>query len=144
MFGLSKKEKIVKLQKELVELQKYASHFYDLKKDVEDRAFYELLTLAETKGISAIEASSTTDGELILSEVVLNRQFAFYYNEQAIQTYSKLRKLETGIAPPLSRDGWLYDIVKPSGWHCVKSEIKGMCHSLISDVDIRLKEYSEE
>jgi hypothetical protein len=144
MFGLSKKERLIKLEKELFELQKNASHFYDLKKDVEDRAFYELLKLAEEKGISALDASSTQAGELILSEVVLNRQFAFYYNELAIQTYSKMRKLQTGTASPISKEGWLNEIVKPSGWHCVKPEIKGMCHNIISEVDVRLKQYCED
>lgn len=144
MFGLSKKERLEKLQKEFIELQKNASHFYDMKKDVEDRAFYELLKLAEENCVSALDASSTTDGERILSEVVLNRQFAFYYNELAIQAYSKLRNLQTGTTSPISKDGWLNEIVKQSGWHCVKSEIKGMCNNIISEVDIRLKQYGDK
>lgn len=135
MFGLSKRERIKKMEINLSSLQNHAKHFYYLKTGIEENAISELLSLAENNAYTAKEAANTQQGKEILSEIVLNRQYALYYNELAIQLRSKIYKLKTGTAPLHSRGEWLSKIVATSGWDIVMAEIESTCGNLILDID---------
>lgn len=143
MFGFSKRKRINNL-KELVDKLKIETiSFYNKKEAAEGRASLELYNLAESKGITARAAASTPEGIDILAEVVLNRQYAFYLNEQTIQAYYKLCRLENKDINVISGDNWLNKIVKESGWFPICSEIEVICGHLIKDVDLQLKKFKE-
>jgi len=141
MFGFSKKEKIASLQKQLTKAKSDAKHFYNAKGQVEERAFYDLAELARDKGISASEAAKTKEGLVILSEIVLNRQWAFYLNEQAIQLQAQInaligQKYGDSLA---DKSLWFDKVVTPAGLDIVMDQLEPMCGKLISEVDDYLK-----
>lgn len=65
-----------------------------MKYDAEERAFVELCDLSIRMGVEPDVAAKTQQGIDILADVVLNRQYAFYLNEKAIQIYSQIFLLE--------------------------------------------------
>lgn len=143
MFGFSKRKRIKSLEELVDKLKRETLSFYSRKQDAEGRASLELYNLAESKGITAKAAASTPEGIDILAEVVLNRQYAFYLNEQTIQAYYQLCRLENKDINVISGDDWLNKIVKNSGWLPVYSEIEVICGQLIKDVDLQLKEFKQ-
>ncbi|WP_196208882.1 hypothetical protein [Citrobacter sp. Res13-Sevr-PEB04-36] len=137
MFGLSKKEQIASLQKQLTKAKSDAKHFYSVKGEVEERAFYDLAELAREKNTSAREAAKTKEGLIILSEIVLNRQWAFYLNEHAIQIQAQINSL---IDPDYLNDLadksiWFDKVVTPAGLDIVIDQLEPMCGKLIGEVD---------
>lgn len=141
MFGFSKSEQIASLKKQLEKAKSNAKHFYNMKGDVEDRAFYNLAELARNNGTSARVAAKTKEGILIISEVVLNRQWAFYLNEEAIQIQAKINAL---MGPTYSNDVagksfWFDKVVTPAGLDIVMDQLEPMCGKLIDDVDEYIK-----
>ncbi|WP_112924352.1 hypothetical protein [Escherichia coli] len=137
MFGLSKKEQIASLQKQLTKAKSDAKHFYSVKGEVEERAFYDLAELAREKNTSAREAAKTKEGLIILSEIVLNRQWAFYLNEHAIQIQAQINSL---IDPDYLNDLadksiWFDKVVTPAGLDIVMDQLEPMCGNLIGEVD---------
>lgn len=141
MFGLSRKEQIASLQRQLTKAKSDAKHFYNVKDEVEERAFYALAELARDKDISAGEAAKTKEGLIILSEIVLNRQWAFYLNEQAIQIQAKINAM-TGSRHNddlADKTTWFDNVVTPAGLDIVMDQIQPMCGKLISEVDNYLK-----
>lgn len=141
MFGFSKKEQIASLQRQLTKAKSDAKHFYNAKGEVEERAFYDLAELARDKGISASEAAKTKEGLIILSEIVLNRQWAFYLNEQAIQIQAQINALiGQKYGDRLSdKSLWFDKVVTPAGLDIVMDQLEPMCGKLISEVDDYLK-----
>lgn len=145
MFDFLKRKSVQTLEKKVRELNAQATHFYKAKDNVEENAYYELLTLAQDKGLTAKAAAETKEGQLILSEIVLNRQYALYLNEQAIQTYAELRRLNGAQAASFSKEAWFNEVVKPSGGdHIIKKEIPFFCDKLITDVENELLEQNIE
>lgn len=134
MFGLSKKEKILSIERKIENLKKNALIFYNYKSDVEETAFRDLLSLSVKNKISPDAAAKTEEGIEILSEIVLNRQYAFYLNEQAIQLYSELYRIKNGKLPSTSKKGWLYEVVKSSGWEIIMQELPAMSQHIINEV----------
>lgn len=134
MFGLSKSERIKKLWEEVEEEKKHASHIYKFKENAEERAFSELCNLAFKKNLPPNVVAKSPEGVSILAQVVLNRQFAFYLNEKAIQTYAKIFNLQNERDTHDSEE-WLEQVVKKAGWEVVSAEIPTMCSNLIDDAD---------
>lgn len=139
VFGILTRSKIKKLRAELAETQKLASHFYKMKYDAEERAFVELCDLSIRMGVEPDVAAKTQQGIDILADVVLNRQYAFYLNEKAIQIYSQIFLLEKRRGTH-DREEWLNEVVKKSGWEVVSSEIPLICADLIEEAKERLSD----
>ncbi|AST68779.1 hypothetical protein BFG07_08815 [Kosakonia cowanii] len=137
MFGLSRKERIASLQRQLTKVKNDARHFYNVKGEVAERAFYALAELARDRDISAREAAKTKDGLIILSEIVLNRQWAFYLNEQAIQIQAQINALTDSKHNKDigGKAAWFDKVVTPAGLDIVMDQIQPMCGELISEVD---------
>lgn len=137
MFGLSKAERLDSLRKSLQRVKAEAKHAYGKKEESEEMAFYGLAELARREGVSAQEASKKQEGLQILSEVVLNRQWAFYLNEKAIQIQAKITELEDkGYRSNFySKEYWFQKVVMPSGGDIVIDQIEPICSNLISEVD---------
>ncbi|EMH4108056.1 hypothetical protein RGI85_001935 [Serratia marcescens] len=141
MFGLSKSERIKKLYEEASEIKKQALHFYNFKEEVEEKAFSELCNLSFKKGLPPSTVARSPEGVNILSEVALNRQYALYLNEKAIQLYAEIFKIQHGRATN-NKEEWLEQIVKKAGWDVVSAEIPSICSSLICDADKHVSEIS--
>ncbi|EQW96749.1 hypothetical protein G914_00823 [Escherichia coli UMEA 3139-1] len=139
VFGILTRSKIKKLRAELAETQKLASHFYKMKHDAEERAFVELCDLSIRMGVEPDVAAKTQEGVNILADVVLNRQYAFYLNEKAIQIYSQIFLLEKRRGTR-DREEWLNEVVKKSGWEVVSSELPFICADLIEEAKERLSD----
>ncbi|MFW7225361.1 MULTISPECIES: hypothetical protein [unclassified Serratia (in: enterobacteria)] len=144
MFGLSKREKLTRLHAELNNAKSMAKEFYARKDIVEEVAFIALTELAKKKGITAKSAAQTSDGKKILAQVVLNRQYAFYLNECAIQIQAKIKRItlpDRYYSDVVLGDDerWLDIIVTPTGSYIVMSEIDTICSKLIEDVDKHIK-----
>lgn len=145
MFDFLKRKSVQSLENKVRELNTEARHFYDAKDDLEERAYYDLLNLSHEKGLTAAAAANTKEGSLILSEIVLNRQYAMYLNEQAIQAYAELRRLRGDQSASLSKEAWFNNVVRPSGGdHIINKEIPFFCKKLIADVESELRSQDTE
>jgi len=141
MFWFSKKYKLKNLQGRLMEVRKNAAHFYSMKESAEESAFYQLAELAREEGTSAIKAAKTKKGQIILAEVVLNRQWAFYLNESALQLQAEISRLSnpahSGFA--FDKELWFDNIITPAGLDIVMDQIEPICGKLIAEVDDYIK-----
>ncbi|KHT21019.1 hypothetical protein [Pectobacterium brasiliense] len=136
MFGLSKKERLSSLRKQLEDVMSQARHTYDMKSEAESRAFYDIVEIAREKGISAAQAAKTGAGIRTLSEVVLNRQYAFFLNETAIQLHAEIRRInEPNYFDINNKNQWFDEIVSPVGSYMVIDQIEDICGSMIRDVE---------
>lgn len=141
MFKSKLKQKALSaLREQLEESKSNASHFYKMKSHAESAAFSDLSSLAKRIGVTAQQASKTEEGIRILSEVVLNRQWAFYHNEQSIQIQAKINEIEDPNYADnlLKKDYWFEKVVKPAGYEIVCDQIDLICGPLISEVDEQL------
>lgn len=141
MFGFSKKEQIASLQKQLAKAKSDAKHYYNAKDEVEERAFYSLAELAREQDTSAREAAKTKEGLVILSEIVLNRQWAFYLNEQAIQLQAQINALigQNYDNHLDHKSQWFDKVVTPAGLDIVMDQLEPMCGKLIIEVEDYIK-----
>ncbi|UNE41944.1 hypothetical protein IHE77_13700 [Serratia ureilytica] len=136
MFGFSKRERIDLLKEKINGIREQAKHIYQMKGESESSAFYELAMIAKDKGITASQAAKTPEGIRVLSEVVLNRQYAFFLNETAIQLAAELNNLKNPKYFDITnRDQWFDDIVTPVGIDIVVDQIEDICGSLIREVE---------
>lgn len=140
MFGFSKKERLELLQKKINDTRDQAKHIYEMKGDSENSAFYDLAEIARAKGVTAAQAAKTPEGTRILSEVVLNRQYAFFLNETAIQLNAELNSLKNpDYFDITNRNQWFDEIVTPVGVNIVVDQIEDICGNLIREVEEHLK-----
>lgn len=140
MFGLSKKERLSSLRKQLENVMSQAKHTYDMKSEAENRAFYEIAEIAREKGISATQAAKTDAGIRSLSEVVLNRQYAFFLNETAIQLHAQIRRInEPNYLDINNKNQWFDEIVSPVGNSMIIDQIEDICGPMIRKIDDYLK-----
>ena len=137
MFFSSKESHVERLKKELSEAKQSAVHFYNMKDTSEQNASLELEKLALEMGVNASSAAKTKRGVRILSEVVLNRQWAFYWNEKAIQLQAEINKISP--TPLDTHDDYWFDcVVTPAGIDIVKDQIDVICSKLILETDERI------
>lgn len=141
MFGLSKKEKLKKLYERLSETRKNAAHFYAMKDSAEENAFYQLAALARENKTSASHVAKTKKGKVILAEVVLNRQWAFYLNESALQIQAEISRLSNPrhASIILDKEQWFDNVVALAGMDIVMDQIEPICGKLIAEVDEYIK-----
>lgn len=143
MFGFfTKNSELDRLKKDLSTAKENAKHFYAMKDNAEEKASVELESLAHRLGVSAAKAAKTKEGTKILSEVVLNRQWAFYHNEQAIQLQAAVNRMGNNgksREPVLGDDYWFDNVVTPAGLDIVLDQIDTICGKLIAETDERLK-----
>lgn len=111
---------------------------HKMRREVEDNAFRELYWLANQNGTTAAEAARTERGFEILSLVALNRQYALYLNESAIQANSELNALIDNPKPTLTNEDWMYNIVMPVGSEIVRHEVDRLVETLVKEVDQKL------
>lgn len=138
MFGIFKDKKIKHLEAKVESYAAQATHIYSKKNEIEDDASRELYWLSVRNGVTAAESSRTPEGMMILSEVVLNKQYASYLNEQAIQAYAELcRAREDGTATS-TKSQWLKNIVMKSGGDIVSKEIDALMLTLVKEVDDKI------
>lgn len=138
MFKSIKKREINNLEAKVKELKKQANHMHKMRREVEDNAFRELYWLANQNGTTAAEAARTERGFEILSLVALNRQYALYLNESAIQANSELNALIDNPKPTLTNEDWMYNIVMPVGSEIVRHEVDRLVETLVKEVDQKL------
>lgn len=139
MFGFSKKERLELLQKKINDIRGQAKHVYEMKGDAENSAFYDLAEIARSKGVTASQAAKTPEGIRVLSEVVLNRQYAFFLNETAIQLTAELNNLKNpNYFDVTNRNQWFDDIVTPVGVDIIVDQIEDICGNLIREVEEHL------
>lgn len=138
MFKFIKKREIDNLEAKIKELKKQANHMHKMRREVEDNAFSELYWLATRNGTTAAEAARTERGFEILSLVALNRQYALYLNESAIQANSELNALIDNPKPTLTNEDWMYNIVMPVGSEIVRHEVDRLVETLVKEVDQKL------
>lgn len=140
MFDFIKKREIDSLEAKIEDLKKQATHIHKIRQEVEDQAFSDLYWLANQNGTTAAEAACTERGFEILSQVALNRQYALYLNESAIQANSKLNDLKDNPKSTMTNEDWLHNIVMPVGSEILKDEVERLMVSLVEEVDLRLSE----
>ncbi|AMB75007.1 hypothetical protein R0K18_12490 [Pantoea sp. SIMBA_133] len=138
MFGFFKNKEIATLEAKITELKQQAAHMHKIKREVEDNAFNDLYWLANQNGITAAEAARTERGFEILSLVVLNRQYALYLNESAIQANSELNDLKGKPRTTMTNEDWLHNIVMPVGSEIVRDEVDRLMPTLVKEVDQKL------
>ena len=141
MFGLSKRERLASLRLRLSEVKKNAAHFYSMKESAEETAFYQLADLARENKITARKAARTKKGKIILSEVVLNRQWAFYLNESAMQIQSEILSLSNpdGPSAAFDKEMWFDQVTSVAGIDIVMDQMEPICGKLIDEVDEYIK-----
>jgi|GEM_PF-6025771 len=139
MFGFSKKERLESLRERIEDIRSQAKDIYERKSDAENSAFYALAEIARVKGVTASQAAKTQEGIRVLAEVVLNRQYAFFLNETAIQLHAQLNGLKNpNYFDITNTNQWFDEIVTPVGVEIVVDQIEDICGSLIREVDEHL------
>ncbi|WP_312140788.1 hypothetical protein [Pantoea septica] len=140
MFDFIKRKEIETLEAKIKELKQQAAHMHKIRREVEDNAFNDLYWLANQNGITAAEAAQTERGFEILSQVVLNRQYALYLNESAIQANSKLNDIKGNPRATMTNEDWLHNIVMPVGSEIVRDEVDRLMLTLVKEVDQKLSD----
>lgn len=136
MFGFIKDRVIRNQEAKIKDLIAQARHMYDMKEDCRDKLFYGLADIAREKNITAHQAAATPEGKILTATYVLNRQYAYYLNESAIQNYAELLRIK-GVGWGTSDEDWFNKVVKAAGAdNIVLQEVPYFCEDLVDEVQV--------
>ncbi|MDR1842302.1 MAG: hypothetical protein LBR63_00765 [Citrobacter amalonaticus] len=137
---LERKKRIARLRSQAESLESDALNWWE-KEHTEDQVFWRLVDLCRETGLSPKQAAKTERGTCILSLIVLNRIWAFYHCEQAIQINAELYKAEhEGFSFLADNDAWWQHAVPDSIKKNIISEIPIMSKNVIARAQELLKD----